>query len=246
MWKEAKDKSPRQPVIILLGLVVLGVLLWLNGSRQEQEQMVFSYGLSGRVIVIDPGHGGLDSGASRGDLVEKEITLQIAKKLEHMLSQSGALVVLLRGNESDLAGDEFTGAIREHKQEDMRKRVKLANEAGADLFISIHTNAVPSPSWSGAQAFYKPGSPESKAVAVGIQKELQRILGNTKRSAGAGNYYVLKNVQMPAVLVEVGFISNPEEGRLLANSQYQDRVAYAILAGMASSLLGDKSPAPSQ
>jgi N-acetylmuramoyl-L-alanine amidase len=223
-----------KPLGFILALLILAALVWLGSHQEDEEHMVFSYGLAGRIIVIDPGHGGLDAGASRGDLVEKEITLQIAKKLEQMLSQAGAMVILVRGNESDLAGDEFTGAIREHKKEDMRKRVEIANEANADLFVSIHTNAVPGTIWSGAQTFYKPDSPESKQTAQAIQQELKRILGNTNRSIGAGNFYVLKNVNMPAVLVEVGFISNPQEGRLLADSQYQTRVAYAIMAGIAN------------
>lgn len=223
-----------KPLGFILAFLILAALVWLGSTQENEEHMVFSYGLAGRIIVIDPGHGGLDAGASRGDLVEKEITLQIAKKLEQMLSQAGAMVILVRGNESDLAGDEFTGAIREHKKEDMRKRVEIANEANADLFVSIHTNAVPGTIWSGAQTFYKPDSPESKQTAQAIQQELKRILGNTNRSIGAGNFYVLKNVNMPAVLVEVGFISNPQEGRLLADSQYQTRVAYAIMAGIAN------------
>ncbi len=219
---------------ICFGVAGLALIIWLGYGSGQSEQMVFSYSLSGRVIVIDPGHGGLDSGASRGDLVEKEITLQVSKKLEHMLSQAGAMVVMLRENESDLSGDEFTGAIRDHKQADMKKRIEIANDADADLFISIHTNAVPSPVWFGAQTFYKPDNPQSKILGKAIQQELKRILGNTNRSSSTGNYYVLKNVDMPAVLVEVGFISNPEEGRLLANSDYQNRIAYAIMAGIAS------------
>lgn len=221
--------------VVFFGLTSLVLFIWISEFLRPCNQIVFSYGLSGRVIVIDPGHGGLDSGASRGDLVEKEITLQISKKLERMLSQAGAMVIMLRENESDLSGDEFTGAIREHKQADMRKRVQMANQSGADLFVSIHTNAVPSPAWFGAQTFYKPGSPESKAVGKAVQQELKRILGNTNRNSSAGNYYILKNVEMPAVLVEVGFISNPEEGRLLANDAYQNRIAYAIMAGIARS-----------
>lgn len=223
-----------KPLGLILGLLILAVLVWLGSRQENEEHMVFSYGLAGRIIVIDPGHGGLDAGASRGDLVEKDITLQIARKLEQMLSQAGAMVILVRDNESDLAGDEFTGAIREHKKEDMRKRVEIANNSEADLFISIHTNAVPGGNWSGAQTFYKPDSPESKQTAKSIQQELKRILGNTNRSIGSGNFYVLKNVSMPAVLVEVGFISNPQEGPLLADSQYQTRIAYAIMAGIVS------------
>ncbi len=225
---------PRRQTAIMIAVIFL-LVLFITATRPENshEEAVFSYGLASQIIVIDAGHGGLDQGATRGNYAEHDITLEIAKKLEANLSQAGAAVIMLRENESDLAGDEFSGTIRQHKNADMKSRVTIANEAKANLYISIHVNAVPSSGWSGAQAFYRPKSEESKIIARSIQQELTGILGNTKRKAAPGAYYVLNNVDMPAVLIESGFISNPQEARLLANEEYQSKVAYAIFAGVA-------------
>ncbi len=236
-----RDKAyfiSKKKVRVLIAILLLSVFSFLVIiTEEESEDTVLSYGIANKLIVVDPGHGGIDSGASRGEAVEKDITLQIGKKLANNLSQAGAMVILLRENESDLAGDEFSGTIRERKQEDMKNRVERANKAQADLFLSVHTNAVPGTEWSGSQTFYKPGSEKSKLIAETIQEELSNILGNTKRKAGAGNYYVLNKVDMPAVLIEVGFISNPQEARLLTDDTYQSKIAYAIFAGVAKSEL---------
>ena len=155
------------------------------------------------------------------------------RSLEYYLSRGGAAVIMVRDNESDLAGDEFTGTIKEHKKADMKQRVAIANEAQANLYISIHLNAVPGSSWSGAQVFYKPGDEDSQFTARIIQEELTRVLRNTNRKAAAGDYYVLNNVAMPAILVETGFLSNPREAELLADQEYQRQLAHAIFAGVA-------------
>jgi N-acetylmuramoyl-L-alanine amidase len=225
--------KPKKRLTTTAWILLIIVCFVATAIPTKPETPVFSYGVANMVIVIDPGHGGIDLGATREDVIEETINLEIGQKLANYLSQAGAIVIMLRGNDSDLAGDEFTGTIRERKQKDMATRMQKANEAGADLFISIHTNAVPSPGWSGAQAFYNPNSEKSKLIAGLIQEELKRVLKNTNRTAGAGNYYVLKNSTMPAVLVEVGFLSNPREAQLLTDNEYQLKVAYAIFAGIA-------------
>lgn len=219
------------------GVLALALLFMLAPADPLPEQAVLSYGVANKIIVIDPGHGGLDEGAVRGKYKESEITLQISKKLAGYLSQAGAMVIMLRENESDLSGDEFTGTIGQHKREDMKRRVRKANQAGADLYISIHANAVPNTVWTGAQTFYKPKCDASKAVAAAVQEELAGALGNTKRKAAPGNYYVLNNSRMSAILIETGFISNPGEAALLADSSYQSKLAYAIFTGVARSQL---------
>lgn len=206
-------------------------LVFLAGKGPPRAE-VLSYEVANQVIVVDPGHGGIDTGASRGNVAEKDITLAIGKRLAKNLSQGGAAVILLRENGKDLAGDDFQGRIRDRKRKDMNTRVRRANEANADLMVSIHTNAEPGSSWSGAQTFYQPGDEKSKQIAVAIQEELGRILGNTKRKATAGKYFVLEKTHMPAVIVEVGFISNPHEARLLTDEMYQSKVAYAIFSGI--------------
>ncbi|WP_242848933.1 N-acetylmuramoyl-L-alanine amidase [Syntrophomonas palmitatica] len=230
--------SLRRAGIIASALMVIYLffLAW-----EEPETSVLSYGVASKIIVVDPGHGGVDSGASRGNAVEEEITLAIAKRLTEYLSQAGAMVILLRENESDLAGDEFSGRIRDRKRKDMNTRVQKANEANADLFISIHTNAEAGTSWSGAQTFYLAGDEKSKRLAASIQEELKRVLGNTRRKSAAGNYFVLKKTKMPAVIVEVGFISNPAEAVKLRQPGYQSKIAYAIFMGAAASIQEEKT-----
>jgi len=223
----------------LIACVLLVVVLLFAAWEREPHTNVLSYSIASKVIVVDPGHGGVDSGATRGNIEEQAITLAIAKRLTEYLSQAGAMVILLRENESDLAGDEFSGRIRDRKQKDMQERVKKANEAGADIFISIHTNAEPGTSWCGAQTFYLAGDEKSKKLAASIQEELRKGLGNTRRKSAAGNYFILKKTNMPAVIVEAGFISNPAEARKLQKPAYQSRIAYAIFMGTARSLQAD-------
>lgn len=219
------------------GLIVFSLLLLIlgfAGIRHEQhDNMVLAYGLGNKVIVVDAGHGGIDPGAVRGEQREKDITLPISQKLARQLSQAGAMVIMLRNSDHDLAGPDFKGSVAQRKRQDLANRVKKANEAGADLYISIHTNADVSPRWSGAQVFYNANSAKSKLIAECIQKELIAILGNTKREAKSGSYYILSNTKMPTVIVEVGFISNPGEARLLYDEEYQKKVAYAVFAGIA-------------
>lgn len=220
----------RNAALVLGGLLTLALVFLAQGPPVDEE--VFSYAVANQIIVIDPGHGGIDTGASRGNIVEKDITLAIAKRLARDLSQGGAAVILLRENGKDLAGDDFQGRIRDRKRKDMNTRVRRANDAKADLMISIHTNAELGSSSSGAQTFYQPGDEKSKMVASAIQEEMKRVLGNTRRKAVGGNYFVLKKTHMPAVIVEVGFISNPREAGMLTDPEYQSKVSYAIFSGI--------------
>jgi len=234
----------RTAALVVGGLLTLALIFLAPGGPPPQE--VLSYAVANKVIVIDPGHGGIDTGASRGNVVEKDITLAIAKRLAKDLSQGGAMVILLRENGKDLAGDDFQGRIRDRKRKDMNTRVRRANEAKADMLISIHTNAEVGSTSSGAQTFYQPGNEKSKIIAVAIQEELGRLLGNTKRKAVGGKYFVLEKTHMPAVIVEVGFISNPREARLLTDETYQSQVAYAIFSGVTRAAQREVNPTQSE
>ncbi len=188
--------------------------------------------LSGKFIIIDPGHGGVDGGAMNGDIQEKDIALEISLKLRDYLQQQGALVQMIREDDTDLAPEGMKGYSR-RKTEDLKKRVEIINESEADLFISVHLNAIPSPKWSGAQTFYYGTFKENEEVAKFIQDELRTNLGNTTRSAKAINgVYLLKTAKKPGALVEVGFLSNPQEKSLLIQDKYQDKVAASIYTGI--------------
>lgn len=209
----------------------------------EPDMTVLSYGVAGKIIVVDPGHGGIDSGAvgRQTGVPEKEITLAISQKLARALSQAGAMVVMTRESDVDLSGDQ-QGTLLEKKRRDLSRRVAKAEQVKADMYLSIHTNADPSPRWYGAQTFYYSNSPESQDLATCIQDELVRILGNNKRKAKEGVFYVIEKTTMPTVIIEVGFISNPREEQLLSDQLYQTRIAYAILSGVVKYSAKEESP----
>ncbi|MDG5788077.1 N-acetylmuramoyl-L-alanine amidase CwlD [Evansella sp. AB-P1] len=199
--------------------------------------------LSGKVIVIDPGHGGIDGGASsKTGTLEKDVTLQISFLLRDYLQQAGALVLMTREGDYDLASDS-TQRVRSRKVEDLRKRVSLINESNSDLFVSIHLNSIPSPKWRGAQTFYNRTIEGNENVAKHIQGELRRNLENTNREAKSINsVYVLQQANIPGALVEVGFLSNPSEAELLDTKDYQQKVAASIYEGILRYMADDPLP----
>lgn len=196
--------------------------------------------LSGKTIVIDPGHGGIDGGAvsADGKVVEKEINLAVSLFLRDYLQEAGAIVIMTREVDKDLADENS----RRRKTSDLHRRARLINESGAYAMVSIHMNAITSSRWRGAQTFYdsKAGE-ESKRLAKLIQAELVRNLENTDRIAkSVENIFLLKTATMPNALVEVGFLSNDEEARLLADENYQRKVAAAIYQGLLRFAAGEQ------
>lgn len=225
----------------IIGFVLLIVFfqyIFANTSSTKSWNLP----LSGRIIILDPGHGGPDGGAVGGDVLEKEVALNVAVKLRDYLQQQGALVLLTREDDSDLAAKDTKGYSR-RKVEDLKKRVQLINESEADLFISIHLNAIPSPRWRGAQTFYYGSLIENERLAKFIQAELRRNLENTDRSAKIINtVYLLKYAKKPGALVEIGFLSNPEERELLASDHYQTQLAASIYKGVLRYFSNEKNP----
>ena len=231
--------------IKIIGFIVGFILLMILFQYQFADNSSWkswNLPLSGRIIVLDPGHGGPDGGAVGGSILEKEVALRTALKLRDYLQQQGAFVLLTREDDRDLASGDTRGYSR-RKAEDLRKRVEFINESEADLFISIHLNAIPSPRWRGAQTFYHGSLEENERVAKFIQAELRRNLENTNRSAKAINgIYLLKHSEKPGALVEIGFLSNPEEQRLLATSDYQTKLAASIYKGILRYFSNEKNP----
>ncbi|HAA34591.1 MAG TPA: N-acetylmuramoyl-L-alanine amidase CwlD [Firmicutes bacterium] len=188
--------------------------------------------LSGMVIGVDPGHGGYDPGVIKGDIKEKDIVLAIGLFLRNYLQQGGAWVVMTRDRDMD-----FLEAVAGPKKRlDMQNRLRIIEEAGVELLISIHTNGMNSSLWRGAQVFYQQGSEEGKLLAGAIQDELRRVAKNTDRQIKGGDFFMLREASMNGALVEVGFLSNPEEAALLATPEYQKKIAWAIYLGIISYL----------
>lgn len=224
---------------IVIGLVLLlscgGVLYSVKAS----DRIFFMpEKLAGVKVVIDPGHGGLDGGSSAGEVVEREITLQIALALQKKLEKQGAQVVMTRSTEGDAlaehAPQEKFSTIRERKLADLQLRETIAVKEDPDMFVSVHVNAIPEERWRGSQVFYHAeGHPDGEYLAKAIQASFVENLKNTEREALAiKGVYLLKKVPTPAVLVETGFISNAEERTLLTDPSYQRKVANAIAEGI--------------
>ncbi|PZE19106.1 N-acetylmuramoyl-L-alanine amidase CwlD [Paenibacillus xerothermodurans] len=198
--------------------------------------------LSGKKIALDPGHGGPDGGAqSREGLIEKDVNLAITLHLRDYLQQAGALVVMTREEDKDLA-DSSTRGYSKRKTEDLVKRAQFITAQKSDLFLSIHLNSIPSPRWSGAQTFYYPNHKDNALLAALIQDEIRKNLKNTDRLARptSNEVYLLKTLKIPSALVEVGFLSNPTEANLLKTTAYQKKIAASIYQGVLRYYSGEK------
>jgi len=216
-----------------VGLLLLAYLIQLPIQQTESTWASWSLPLSGKVIVIDPGHGGPDGGAvGSDDTVEKDIALSVSKQLQRYLQQAGALVYLTRENDADLA-DEGTSGLARRKSEDIRKRMEFIEKKNADFFLTIHLNALPSEQWHGAQTFFYPKFDENRHLATMVQAEIRRNMENTNREALAiDGIYLLKHATVPGALVEIGFLSNVAERELLKQETYQESMAASIYQGI--------------
>lgn len=196
---------------------------------------VLKEGTNGVKIVIDPGHGGFDggydpSGNGIDSLKEKDINLSIALKLKKKLEEEGFEVIMTREDDKALCNDSDSNK----KRTDMKKRVELINGSGARLVVSIHQNSFPQKSSKGAQVFYHKSSEEGEKLAKIMQDCLREDLWqeNNRQPKADENYYMLKNTNCPIVIVECGFLSNPEEAVLLNDEEYQEKTAVSICRGI--------------
>ena len=214
-----------------LGLIILFFILQYDFT-DDDSSISWSLPLSGQIILIDPGHGGPDGGAGENPTLEKDIALDVSLKVRDLLQGQGALVIMTRETDTDLA-DVGTDGYSRRKREDLKKRVNMINNSEANFFVSIHLNSIPSSRWSGAQTFYTQRYKENARAAKFIQAELRRNLENTDRVAKPINQvYILKNAKKPGALVEIGFLSNPTEKGNLKKQDYQKKVAASIYEGI--------------
>lgn len=192
-------------------------------SQKENEKAI--------VVVIDAGHGGADPGkVGRTGSLEKEINLDIARKLRVRLEQDGIRVVMTRENEDGL----YSQDAQNKKREDMEARVRVIAEAKPDFAVSIHQNSFPSEDCKGAQVFYYKDSEESKKLAEVLQDMFPQVLqdGNTRQAKANSDYYLLRKTACPIVIAECGFLSNAAEEALLMSDAYREKVAEALYLGI--------------
>lgn len=180
--------------------------------------------------------GGEDGGAvSNNGVSEAAINLKITLKLQNLLEQSGATVILTRSDENAIY-DLNKKTLREKKNSDIKNRVKIGNSASADVFVSIHLNKIPQSQYSGWQTFYKKDNENSKKLATCLQNNLNEAMQkeNKRVPLQIDNVYIIKYVEIPICIVECGFLSNPDEEKNLQDDVYQDKLAWGIYNGIMS------------
>ncbi|MDO4542571.1 MAG: N-acetylmuramoyl-L-alanine amidase [Bacillota bacterium] len=202
------------------------IILWLYPNSAETKNLEAKEVLKNKIIAIDPGHGGRDPGAvGVSGVLEKDINLQLSRYLKNYLEKNGAEVILTRTKDE---------ALGESKKEDLDARAEIVTAAKADIFISMQCNAIPDQSCRGAQIFYYPNSQKGQDLAEAIQRrfwnETEQIIKREAQTISAP--YILKAVDIPAVIVEAGFLSNPEEEALLLDKEYCRKVAKAAFNGI--------------
>ncbi len=209
------------------------VLLLAKSKAGERLAAVFSEraGKEALVVAVDAGHGGADPGkVGQSGVLEKDVNLAVAQKLQARLETDGIRVVMTRKDDNGLYSENATNK----KREDMAARVRIIAEAEPVFVVSIHQNSFPDASCKGAQVFYYKESEESKQLAELLQKKFQEVLadGNTRQAKANSDYYLLKKTVCPIVIAECGFLSSPTEEALLSTPEYQEKVADVLYQGI--------------
>jgi len=217
---------------VCITIFMYGIMFNINKNDIVQTNAT---PITNKVIVIDAGHGLPDEGAQGfNGTTEQAINLEISLKLQKLIEQSGAKVFLTRSDENGIYSTDSVG-IKNKKVSDAKNRVEIGNTNDADIFISIHLNKFPaSNQYRGWQTFYQKNNENSKLIAESIQENLNKNIQieNNRRSLPINNIYIMDKLQIPAVIVECGFLSNPEETENLKNEQYQNKLVWGIYLGI--------------
>ena len=222
--------------IAAVALTLLAAAVFVTGFRvlADRIQPASLASRSLPVVILDAGHGGFDGGAVASDgTLEKDLNLQIAQDLRELLVSMGFEVIMVR--DGDVATDDPNAVtIRQRKNSDLRNRLKLTQKYTNSVLLSVHLNKFEQSQYSGAQVFYGPGQEDSKLLAECIQASVKAQLqpDNTRAvKKGTKDTYLLYNAKIPAVIVECGFLSNPAELQKLKDTEYQKKMAFAVLLG---------------
>ncbi len=218
-------------------LIVFAVLgaFFLFSFLGEQDITKPTGALPGanKVIVLDPGHGGFDGGAVANGLLEKDVNLDVALRVREYLEQSGNVVILTRDEDVSTALEGKTGISA--KKSDLVERKNYVDSGDADIFVSIHMNKFPQSQYKGAQVFYSAFPEDSKRLGEEIQRGLKDVLQDDNQRVAKkidGGVFLLKNTQVPSVIVECGFLSNPQEAEFLKKDEYRQKLAWGIHLGI--------------
>ena len=197
-------------------LIIFFLLLSIIGISKTYA-IINNYTLLGKVIYIDPGHGGIDSGTVYKKIYEKDLNLLLAKKLEQELVALGATVYLTRETDKDLAL-----TTKNRKRSDLINRAYLINKTKPDIYLSLHINYIENSTWKGLQIFYNHKNKENEVIAKSLTKYIKEKTTNIKDPKYDNAYYMYKHITTPGVLIEMGFLSNPDDRYRLTHEKYQD------------------------
>lgn len=236
-------------IFVAISILIISIIL-VPILRPKTIQRVVSNikikPLDNKVIVIDPGHGGVDGGTNKGDILEKNINLEVGLKLRDLLVKKGAKVVMTREIDKSL-DDRIVGNGSRHR-EDLETRVRIINDSKADLFMSIHVNYSKNEKKLGPIVLHHINSEEGKFLAQHMQEYLNDVSTYkkmdlvTRHNIMAGNYYVAGNTSTPGIIIEMGFLSNDIDRKLLLDSDHQDEIIEQITKGLIAYFLDLPDP----
>lgn len=225
----------KKRIAVMAMVICISVFTFVFQVAKTDETIpTMALPVTNKVIIVDAGHGSPDEGAqSNNGTTEAQINLNIALKLQNLLEQSGATVILTRSDENAIY-DASSETIKQKKVSDIHNRVKIGNSSSADIFVSIHLNKIPEQQYDGWQCFFQTNNEQSKTLAKSIQTNLNESIQkeNHRQAMSLNTVYIMKHVEIPTTIVECGFLSNPEEEKRLLQDSYQLRLAWGIYNGI--------------
>ena len=232
--------SPAWPLLALPALAAFAAVLLACSPPARLVSLYYGSPLKGVTVAIDPGHGGIDSGTHfEAVVLEKEIVLEVGLELRSLLEQAGARVMITREKDEDLSRYYPDETMAMHRR-DLRGRTELINTSAADLAVSLHVNSIYDSSVRGPIAFYAGGDPENKRLAETIQENINplfsaeakpgQLMHNNPQESNA--YYILNESNMPSVLLEIAFMTSPDDRELLKNKSFRKKIARGIFMGV--------------
>ncbi len=233
-------RNAKGHIISFLGVFALFSLIYASYGKINAQILKIKKDAPKRVsktIVLDAGHGGEDGGAVGNDgIVEKDVNLCIALKLRDYLEASGYDVVTTREEDVSIYDDD-SKTLRQKKRSDLHNRADIIkdNEGENSIFVSIHQNKFPDPKYNGTQIFYSKNHSKSLDLANSIKESVVKLIQpENKREIkqATEKIYLLHGSEIPAVVVECGFLSNPDEAKKLASEEYQGQMAFCIYCGI--------------
>lgn len=235
----------RSIILILAALIAVSSAAYILIKTVSNHPVNEFIDPNSGIIVIDPGHGGIDGGTSHEGVLEKNINLDISNKLKFHLELRGYKVVLTR--QEDISLDKFSSSGNSRHQRDLNARVSIINNSNAQLFLSIHGNChSKNHNADGSLIIYTNKFSQNKSLAYNVQRSLNNMSVNgrmrTTRNPQTGSYYLLEHSKIPGAIVETAFLTNPDEFKLLLEESFRDDIAGAIAEGVVIYLSSKSKP----